>query len=55
MEPDLEKKLREVIGDLECPKDFKCCVEGLEKLCKAKDIGLDCLKTNPVLRAGFQT
>jgi hypothetical protein len=52
MEPELEKKLREVIGDLECPKDFKCCVEGFENLCKAEDIGLDshlkCLEEHPV-------
>jgi len=50
-EQDLKKKLREIIGDLKCPKDFKCCTEGLEKLCKARDVGLEshiqCLEEQP--------
>jgi hypothetical protein len=53
MEPDHEKKLKELIGDLVCTKDFKCCTEGLENLCKAKDIGrevhLECLEASPSL------
>lgn len=51
MQQDLEKPLREAISDLVCPKDFKCCTEGLENLCKARDIGiqlyLECLEQNP--------
>jgi hypothetical protein len=51
MEQGLEKKLKEIIGDLECPKGFKCCTEGLEKLCKAQDVGLQwyllCLEPQP--------
>ncbi len=50
MEQDHEKELREAAGDLECPKDFKCCTEGLENLCKAREIGLElyleCLEEN---------
>jgi hypothetical protein len=51
MEHDLEKKLKEIIGELECPKGFKCCTEGLEKLCKAEELGpellLACLEEDP--------
>ena len=51
MEQDLKKELREIIGDLKCPKDFKCCTEGLENLCKARDVGLEshilCMEKNP--------
>jgi hypothetical protein len=52
MEPGLEKQLKELIGHLKCPKDFKCCTEGLEDLCKARDIGLEtfaeCLEVHPL-------
>jgi hypothetical protein len=51
VEQDHEKKLKELIGDLVCPKDFKCCTEGLENLCKARDVGLEtvveCLEEDP--------
>ena len=40
MEQDHEKELKEIIGGITCPKDFKCYKSGFEKLCKAKDIGL---------------
>ncbi len=52
MEQELEKKLKEAIDDLKCPKDLKCCAEGLEKLCQAQDIGMDmflnCLEEHPL-------
>ena len=52
LEQNLEKELREAMGDIECPKGFKCCTEGLEKLCKAQDVGLEefleCLEENPL-------
>ncbi|MBW2173948.1 MAG: hypothetical protein JRF64_04775 [Deltaproteobacteria bacterium] len=41
MEQDIKKKIKEIMGDIECPKGFKCCTEGLENLCKAQDVGLD--------------
>lgn len=52
MEQDLERKLKETIGDLKCPKDFQCCTQGLEKLCQAEDIGMEtflkCLEEHPL-------
>ena len=52
MEEGLEKKLKELMGGLTCPKDFKCCTGGLENLCKARDIGLEtfieCLEDDPL-------
>ncbi len=52
MEQDHQKELQELIGDLVCPKDFKCCTEGLEHLCKAREIGLEtfleCLEEHPL-------
>jgi hypothetical protein len=51
MEPGLEKELQDIISDLECSKDFSCYKQGLENLCKAKDVGLkehlQCLEENP--------
>ena len=51
MKQNLEEKIKEHIGDLTCPKDFKCCTEGLENLCKARDVGLgtfiECLEDEP--------
>ena len=53
MEQGLEKELNALKADLVCSKDFKCCTEGLENLCKAKDIGgevqLECLEASPSL------
>jgi hypothetical protein len=40
MEQGLEIKLKQIMGHKECPKGFTCCTEGLEHLCKAKDVGL---------------
>jgi hypothetical protein len=37
---DLEK-IEELIGGMHCPKDFRCVESGFERLCKAKDVGLD--------------
>ena len=47
---EFEKEVAEIIGDLKCPKNFKCYRSGFEALCKADDIGLesylDCLEDN---------
>ena len=55
MEQGFEKELKELKRHLACPKDFKCCTEGLENLCKAKDIDgevhLKCLEASPSLCA----
>jgi len=51
MEEDYGTQLEEIINGMQCPKDFKCYKSGLEKLCKAKDIGLEsfleCLEKEP--------
>jgi hypothetical protein len=36
-----QKKIEEIIGQLICPKDFICAQSGFERLCKARDIGLE--------------
>ena len=41
MDEKTKKELEEIMGDMECPKDFRCCKSGLKVLCKARDIGLD--------------
>jgi hypothetical protein len=38
---DHAKEIEKIIDDLQCPKNFKCSRLGLERLCKAKDIGLE--------------
>jgi len=35
------KKIIQIIGRMKCPKDFKCAKHGFEKLCLAKDCGMD--------------
>jgi hypothetical protein len=51
MEQGLEKELKEIMGGLDCPKDFICYESGFKTLCKAQDIGLDtfleCLEERP--------
>ena len=51
MKKEIEKKIREIIEKMQCPKDFKCTSFGLEKLCKSKYIWkkkqLICLESNP--------
>ncbi len=44
-------ELRQILNGLKCSKDFLCYTSGLEKLCRATDIGLEkslvCLESNP--------
>jgi hypothetical protein len=46
-----KKQIEEVIGDMECPKDFACYKSGFANVCKAKDAGieslLECSEENP--------
>lgn len=46
-----ERVLTETIDDLVCPKNFKCCTEGIEDLCEVRDVGMQtfvqCLITDP--------
>jgi hypothetical protein len=39
MEQDRKINVEEIMGHLKCPKDFQCCMSGLEDLCKAKSVG----------------
>jgi hypothetical protein len=53
MERDYKKEIEEIIDGLSCPKDFKCCQSGYERLCQARrsDDGavsyLECLERTP--------
>ena len=51
MDEKTKKELKQIIGEMECPKGLRCYQSGLEVLCKAKDIGLDeyleCMEVNP--------
>ena len=51
MDEEIRQKIEEIIGQMQCPKDFKCAKNGFERLCKARDFGLDgyleCLEDNP--------
>ncbi len=44
-------KIEEIMAGMQCPKDFQCARSGLERLCKAKDFGLEnyleCLEETP--------
>jgi len=46
-------QIKQIIGDMQCPKNFVCAESGFEKLCKTKDIGmeslLECFEDNPWL------
>ena len=41
MDEETRKKIDEIIGEMHCPKGFRCAESGLEHLCKAKNIGLE--------------
>ena len=51
MPESTDKKIKELIGQIKCPKDFICYKSGFENLCKAEDVGmksfLKCLEENP--------
>lgn len=50
-EQSSKEHLPKLLNGLQCPKDFLCYTSGLEKLCRAEDIGLEtflvCLEKNP--------
>ena len=35
------KKIEELIDQLSCTKDFRCAQSGFERLCSARDLGLE--------------
>ena len=51
MKEEHRKKIKEIIGDMKCPKNFICVEAGFTNLCKAKDFGLEryleCLEEYP--------
>jgi len=51
MREEDRKRIKEIIGQMQCPKDFKCANSGFENLCKTQDLGLEtfleCLEEDP--------
>jgi hypothetical protein len=51
MEESARRTIEDIIGQMQCPKDFKCAQSGFENLCRAQDIRLDkylqCLENRP--------
>ena len=47
----IRENIKQIIGEMQCPKDFKCAKSGFEKLCKAKynckKKQLECLESDP--------
>lgn len=52
MEEHVRKRIEEIIGQMQCAKDFTCAESGFENLCKAKDLGLEtfleCMEDDPL-------
>ncbi len=48
----VRENIVEIIGHMQCPKDFKCATSGFQNLCLARDCGMDhyleCLENNPL-------
>ena len=51
MDEKTKKELEEIMGEIQCPKNFTCYESGLETLCRARDIGverfLECMEEDP--------
>jgi len=51
MKEEDRKKIEEIVDGMQCPKDFICVESGFERMCQAKDFGLEsyleCLDDNP--------
>lgn len=51
MKTDDVDGVEEIIAEMECHRDFKCCRSGYTELCRVKIIGeksyLECLEENP--------
>jgi hypothetical protein len=52
MDEETRQEIEGMIGQMKCPKDFGCSKNGFERLCKARDFGLDkyleCLEDDPL-------
>ncbi len=44
-------RIKEILGEISCPKDYQCVDSGFRALCKAEDVGSDhfmrCLEADP--------
>jgi hypothetical protein len=53
VEQDIKKKIKEIIGEIQCPREFCCLKTGFDRSCKTKDIGLkaylECLEEDASL------
>ncbi len=51
MKEEERKKIEQLMGEIECPKDFKCVKENFDRLCQVRKFGfyehLECLEKNP--------
>jgi hypothetical protein len=51
MREEDREKIIEILGQMQCPRDFRCAESGFECLCSAKDFGLEsyleCLERDP--------
>ena len=54
MDEKIRKKIENIIGDTQCPKDFRCAKDGFERLCKARECGmtnyLECLEPHSLCK-----
>ncbi len=41
MQEEIRRKITEIMGEMTCPKDFECAESGFDKLCSARNIGLE--------------
>ena len=52
MKQEDRKRIEQIIGEMQCPKNFKCAESGFENVCKANDNRLDdfliCLEEYPM-------
>lgn len=51
IEETVEDAIKDIMGQMDCPKDFECVRSKFENLCQAKDFGLknyiECLEADP--------
>ena len=40
MEESTKRKVKEIIGQMSCPKDFVCYKSGFKTLCRVADVGM---------------
>ena len=57
IEEDYKKEIKDIIGGITCPKDFKCYKSRFNDLCKAQIFGLEsflvCLEKDPKCKFSY--